>query len=1123
MLLRPFLLLTLVFLYTPLFAADSLTADSSVNPNQAIFKSVQGDVRVKIPKHKKLKPALKDMVLVEGDKVVTGLDGTAVLRMFDGSEVAVSSDTQFQIAHLEKNEAGDKILQFKLLLGKVISTVEKLTTSRSSFEIEAGGVVCGVRGTQFSMLINAITQQLEVAVQKGSVFVNPIPPPPPPGQPPKNILKPAQQIINAGQTGLFTIQLGNALQNAASQLNKGTTKTNSSSSPQTSAAAAKLTQAIAADNAKITALQQAVNSATSASQKQTLLQQYNNLIQSYNTLASQLNQLTGSAAAQPMPLAQPGSKGALPLIPALLNSSQPSVPSGGTASQQAAQLSQQAPSGSSNPPGTGSAGQNMISSAQIQKEISSDTDQMATLKQEIAQAPTANEKMVLEEKYDVLAQQKQSLTNELGQVTQNGPAGTGSGSQVTTTVLSAASTKDLSAISQAIANLPNSPQKTQLMQEEAAMGQALMVKPGTVPPASTMTALNLMITAMQNLLLSTASQVALNGGIQSPNMAKVLAALAATQGAGGDLLTQARDGNLTVTQTANAPGQTSTKSGSSQTTQQAAQQKALAQLMAQLSSQVPNSSQKSQIMAAITQALQGSTALQSAALQTQKGQQQALQTMLQAYQQIAQQAQQNTKQSMQSNQQLIQQMLQQLSTSQKQSQTLLGESSNSASLTSSTSKSINKTTGVQPGGTSEQETEGVSGGSNSSSTTKLNAQIASDTSQMAALQKEISQASTQEQKNQLELKYEVLVQQEKELTAQLSQETKTGANSSPANPKTISITAPSPALTKDLQAIAAAIDSLPNGQAKTDLTKLAASLVQSLMVKPGAALSGTALTNLNTLIAGMRTVFLGAAQQQILSGGMVQSPAALAKLMAPLAAAQTAETNILTLAQGGTLTITQTTAAPPAQSGTKQGATQPGVTQPGKAQQASQMTQAQAQSALIQMIQMANNLQDSSLKTTLTQLQAQTQNPKNNAWMSPSFMAQLAVIMSQLQQTMAKMQQINGANQTAQMKLQLQLAQSSAQQILAAAQQQASQSETQAITSMVSAGIGLGATSVGLGANKSDSILSDPGLQVLNGNLPGITHGSSTGFNTTTFNNTLNTVQQTTNITVRVPAGEGAP
>jgi hypothetical protein len=48
--------------------------------------------------------------------------------------------------------------------------VNKLFSSRSSFEIEAGGVVCGVRGTKYSVFYDPSTGKVDVAVTEGTVW-----------------------------------------------------------------------------------------------------------------------------------------------------------------------------------------------------------------------------------------------------------------------------------------------------------------------------------------------------------------------------------------------------------------------------------------------------------------------------------------------------------------------------------------------------------------------------------------------------------------------------------------------------------------------------------------------------------------------------------------------------------------------------------------------------------------------------------------------------------------------------------------------------------------------------------------------------------------------------------------
>lgn len=63
-------------------------------------------------------------------------------------------------------------MKFKLFLGKIFASVQKLASSKSSFEIEAGGVVCGVRGTQFTMDYDPGDGHVQVFCQEGSVFTD---------------------------------------------------------------------------------------------------------------------------------------------------------------------------------------------------------------------------------------------------------------------------------------------------------------------------------------------------------------------------------------------------------------------------------------------------------------------------------------------------------------------------------------------------------------------------------------------------------------------------------------------------------------------------------------------------------------------------------------------------------------------------------------------------------------------------------------------------------------------------------------------------------------------------------------------------------------------------------------
>ncbi|HTA76305.1 MAG TPA: FecR domain-containing protein [bacterium] len=154
--------------HQPLWA-DSM--DSFANSIQAIFLSVNGEVKVIPANGKKPITAEKDMVVKEGARIIARNSSSAVLRMFDGSELTVSPKTEFELTKLQKLSDKDKVLKFELFIGKIAAAVKALTTSKSSFEIEAGGVVCAVRGTHYWMECDPQTKKVFLNVDEGKVLV----------------------------------------------------------------------------------------------------------------------------------------------------------------------------------------------------------------------------------------------------------------------------------------------------------------------------------------------------------------------------------------------------------------------------------------------------------------------------------------------------------------------------------------------------------------------------------------------------------------------------------------------------------------------------------------------------------------------------------------------------------------------------------------------------------------------------------------------------------------------------------------------------------------------------------------------------------------------------------------
>jgi len=136
------------------------------------FVTVTGNVQIMTQKGHHKRPAQVGSAVVEGQRVVTDKDSSAVLQFFDGSQLTIKPSTDFWLSKLQQPSDTDKILQFKMFAGNLFAKVTKLASTNSSFEIEAGGVVCGVRGTEFSMNFDADTKTLTLTVTEGSVFTD---------------------------------------------------------------------------------------------------------------------------------------------------------------------------------------------------------------------------------------------------------------------------------------------------------------------------------------------------------------------------------------------------------------------------------------------------------------------------------------------------------------------------------------------------------------------------------------------------------------------------------------------------------------------------------------------------------------------------------------------------------------------------------------------------------------------------------------------------------------------------------------------------------------------------------------------------------------------------------------
>lgn len=125
----------------------------------ATIAEITGTAEVKIGSGK-WAPAKVGMSLTQGDTIRTKAKSMAILDL-DGkarsAKVEIKENSLLTLAELAENKAKDtqKTL-LDLSLGKILIMVQKLRQDNSKFEVRTPTSVVGVRGTTFSVAVEAI-------------------------------------------------------------------------------------------------------------------------------------------------------------------------------------------------------------------------------------------------------------------------------------------------------------------------------------------------------------------------------------------------------------------------------------------------------------------------------------------------------------------------------------------------------------------------------------------------------------------------------------------------------------------------------------------------------------------------------------------------------------------------------------------------------------------------------------------------------------------------------------------------------------------------------------------------------------------------------------------------------
>ncbi len=164
-----FSVFVLAFFVFPLIGFSQIDGSSAPEPIEYVLENIQGlNVQVLEDGSKDWEAAEEGQVLETGDEIKVGDGCDATLSMQSDTQIHLSAGSDLKVEQIQANETGGFLSRLKLLAGVILSDVKKnLQDSHSSFEIEANGVVCGVRGTAFEM--NAQGANVQTTTYEGKV------------------------------------------------------------------------------------------------------------------------------------------------------------------------------------------------------------------------------------------------------------------------------------------------------------------------------------------------------------------------------------------------------------------------------------------------------------------------------------------------------------------------------------------------------------------------------------------------------------------------------------------------------------------------------------------------------------------------------------------------------------------------------------------------------------------------------------------------------------------------------------------------------------------------------------------------------------------------------------------
>jgi hypothetical protein len=150
-------------------SSESIPSAIANGPLEYVLEDLSGTVLIQSSGDALPEPAEEEQTVQAGDEIITQAGSEASLSLNETTMFHLSENSDVKVDQLARNDTQGFTSRLALTAGKVLCEVEKLSQSHSIFEVNSGGVVCGVRGTSFE--VEKQDSDIQTSTFNGSVAV----------------------------------------------------------------------------------------------------------------------------------------------------------------------------------------------------------------------------------------------------------------------------------------------------------------------------------------------------------------------------------------------------------------------------------------------------------------------------------------------------------------------------------------------------------------------------------------------------------------------------------------------------------------------------------------------------------------------------------------------------------------------------------------------------------------------------------------------------------------------------------------------------------------------------------------------------------------------------------------